>query len=83
MVESYVTTILHEFRCNRRKCNQLKRKVPAARRRWIAKHDEWHRAEAYLGIQPFSYELRRAREEFYSAIRTEWGFSPRKLFLMK
>jgi hypothetical protein len=80
IVESYVTTILHEFRCKRRKCDKLKRMVPAARRRWIAKHDEQHQAEAYLGVQPFSYELRQACEEFYCAIRTEWSFSPRKLF---
>ena len=83
IVECYVTTTLHEFRNHRKKWKRLKRKVPSARRRWIAKRDERRQAEAYLGVQLFSYELRRACEEFYSALRIEWGFSPGKLFLMK
>jgi hypothetical protein len=57
-VDSFVTTTLHELRKHRKKSNHLKRKVPVARRSWIAKCDEWHQAEAYLGVQQFSYELR-------------------------
>jgi hypothetical protein len=83
VVTNYVTTTLHDFRNQRRKWERLKRKVPSARRKWIKKRDERRQAEAYLGISPFAYELRRACEEFYSALKNEWGFSPIKLFLMK
>ncbi len=37
IVDSYIITTLHEFRTHRKKFRRLKRKVPAARRRWIAK----------------------------------------------
>ena len=83
IVDSYVTTTLHEFRSQRRKSKRLKRQVPTARKRWVAKRDRRHQEEAYLGSQEFPYELRRSCEEFYSALKMEWGFSPTKLFLMK
>ncbi len=83
VVTNYVTTTLHDFWNQRRKWERLKRKVPSARRKWMKKRDERRQAEAYLGISPFAYELRQACEEFYSALKNEWGFSPIKLFLMK
>ena len=83
VVNNYVTTTLHVFQKNQRKWERLKRKVPSARKKWIKKRDERRKAEAYLGISPFSYELRRACEEFYSVLKDEWGFSPEKMYLMK
>ena len=82
IIDAYLTTILHEFK-NPRKSRRLKRKIPTARRKWLVKRDLRRQAEAYLGPQPFPYELRRSCEEFYLALRKEWGFSPKKLLLMK
>jgi hypothetical protein len=54
-----------------------------ARKRLVAKRDQWHQEKAYLGSQEFPYELRRSCKEFYSALKMEWVFSHTKLFLMK
>jgi hypothetical protein len=82
IIDSYLTTILYEIK-SQRKSRRLKQKIPAARRKWLVKRDQRQRTEAYLGSQPFPYELRRACEEFYIALRNEWVFSPTKLLLMK
>jgi hypothetical protein len=67
VIVEYATTTLHEFKNKRKKCKRLKRMVPAARRRWIAKYDAQRKAEAYLVVPSF-LELRRSCEEFYSAL---------------
>jgi hypothetical protein len=83
VIDSYLVMALHEFQRNKRKRLMLKRKVPVAKRKWASKQEERHQAEAYLGCQPFHYELRRSCEEFYRILKSEWGFSPIQLYLMK
>jgi len=83
VIDNYLLTALHEFQKNKGKRLRLKKKVPVAKRKWASKQEERHRAEAYLGCQPFHYDLRRACEEFYRILKNEWGFSPIKILLMK
>ena len=83
VINSYLTTTLHAFRRNARKLARLKRKVQQAKLQWTRKRDLRRLNELYLGLQPFSYELRRCCEEFYKQLKKTWGFAPIKLFLMK
>jgi hypothetical protein len=62
---------LHEFQNNKRKQLMLKRKVPEVKQKWALKQEDRDRAEAYLGYQPFHYELRRLCEEFYRILKSE------------
>ncbi len=83
VINNYLLTALHAFQKNKKKRLRLKRKIPLAKRKWAMKREERHRAEAYLGCQPFHYELSRSCEEFYRILKNEWGFSPLQIFLMK
>jgi hypothetical protein len=83
VIDSYSVTALHEFQKNKRKQLRLKRKVPIMKQKWALKQEERHQAEAYLGCQPFQYKLRQSCEEFYRILRSEWGFSPIQIYLMK
>ena len=83
IINSYLMTALHAFRSNARKVARLKRKTWQAKLQWMRKRDLRRVNELYLGVQPFSYELRRCCEEFYKQLKKAWGFTPVKLLLMK
>ena len=83
VIDAYVMTALHGFKNNRKKLSKLKRKIPEAKRQWKIKQHARRYREIYLGSQPFSYELRRSCEEFYSVLKKDWGITPERLFLMK
>ena len=78
VIDKYLVKALQEFKNNQRKKSRLKRKVLAAKMKWNMKREQRHQTEAYLGSLPFHHELRRSCEEFYCALRKEWGFSPEK-----
>ena len=83
VIKGYLVTALHGFRNNKRKLAKLKRKVPAATRRWKISRDDRRQKEAYLGSKSFPYELSRCCQEFYHCLKKEWGFAPEKILLMK
>jgi hypothetical protein len=80
VIDAYLTTTLHAFTSNARKSARLKRKTWQAKPQWMRKRDVRLRNELYLGVQPFSYELRQCCEEFYKQLKKSWGFTPKKLF---
>jgi hypothetical protein len=82
IIEGYLVIALHGFRNNKRKLAKLKRKVPAAKRRWNKSRDDRRQKEAYLGSKSFPYELSRCCREFYHFLKKEWGFTPEKVLLM-
>jgi hypothetical protein len=83
VIHSYLVTALHEFQKNKRKWSSLKRKLAVAKQKWALKQEGRHQAEAYLGCQPFHYELRQLCEEFYRILKNKGGFSPIQIYLMK
>lgn len=83
VIDTYLVRALDEFKNNKRKASRLKQKVLVAKHKWDVAREGRQQREAYLGSQPFHYDLRRSCEEFYSILKKEWGFSPEKQMLMK
>jgi hypothetical protein len=83
VIDKYMVSALDEFKNNKRKASRLKQKVPVAKHKWDVAREQRKQKKAYLGSQPFHYDLRRSCEEFYSILNKEWGFSPEKQMLMK
>jgi hypothetical protein len=83
VIDKYLVRALDEFKNNKRKASRLKQKVLVAKHKWDVGREQRKQKEAYLGSQPFHYDLRRSCEEFYSILNKEWGFSREKQMLMK
>ncbi len=63
VINNYLLMGFHAFQKNKKKQLRFKRKIPLAIWKWSMKQEERHRAETFLGCQPFYYELRRSYEE--------------------
>jgi hypothetical protein len=61
----------------------MRAKVKDAKEKWMMKRNEHRQAELYLGRLPFHEELKRNCSEFYSSLRSIWGFNPIKLDYFK
>jgi hypothetical protein len=61
----------------------MKALVVHAKGKWTMKHNEHWQAELYLGRLPFHKELKRSCGEFYSSLRSIWGFCPTKIDFLK
>jgi hypothetical protein len=58
VIDKYLITALEELKNNKRKTLRLNRKVLVAKQKWNVKREQRQQREAYLGSQPFHYELR-------------------------
>ncbi len=61
----------------------MKTLVVHAKEKWMMKHNNWWQAEFYLGRLLFDKELKKSCGEFYSSLKSIWGFNPLKLDYFK
>ena len=81
VIDTYLVTAIHDLKRTQRE--KKKALAVLAKENWIIKRNERRRAELYLGRLKFDEELKRSCSEFYSSLKSIWGFSPVKLHYMK
>jgi hypothetical protein len=81
VIDAYLVMAIHNVKRTQRE--KMKALVVHAKENWITKWNEDQRAELYLGKLKFDEELKRSCGEFYSSLKSIWGFSPVKLDYMK
>jgi hypothetical protein len=77
VIDTYLVTAIHVLKRSQRE--KMRAKVSHAKEKWIMKRNERQQAELYLGRLTFHKELKRSCSEFYSSLRSIWGFCPLKL----
>ncbi len=81
VIDTYLVTEIYDLKRTQRE--KMKTLVVHAKENWIIKQNEHWRAELYLGRLKIDEELKRCCGEFYSSLKSIWGFTPVKLDYMK
>lgn len=81
VIDTYLVTAIHHLKRSQRE--KMKALVLQGKENWTMKRNKRRQAELHLGRLPFHEELKRSCCEFYSSLKSIWGFSPIKLDYFK
>ena len=81
VIDTYLVTAIHVLKRSQRE--KMRATIIHVKEKWVLKRNERRQAELYLGRLTFHEELKRSCGEFYSSLKSIWGFSPIKLDYLK